>query len=147
MRERFMRRVYGSISATSPRSKSALCQKRLYKTCIVVCSAPPEYRSTGIQFAIFFASANFFLFFGSTYRKKYHDESTNVSSVSVSRSALPLHFGHFTCTHFFAFASGDLPRPSGRESFISGSLTGRSLSGTGCAPHFGQWMIGIGTPQ
>src|SRR3989344_5554461 len=114
MSERFMRRVYGSFSATSPRSKSALCQKRLYKTCIVVCSAPPEYRSIGIQFAIFLASANFFLFLGSAYRKKYHDESTNVSSVSVSRSAFPLHFGHFTCTHFFAFARGDLPRPSGR---------------------------------
>ena len=56
-----------SLSATNPLSNSALCQKRLYKRCIVVCSAPPEYISTGIQFACFYplASQNSFSFFGS----------------------------------------------------------------------------------
>src|SRR3989338_7942484 len=86
MRELFMRRVYGSVSATSPRSKSALCQKRLYRTCIVVCSAPPEYRSMGIQFAIFLASANFFFFFrvGLSWEKQQQiDEQTEGFAVAL----------------------------------------------------------------
>ena len=29
----------------------------------------------------------------------------------------------------------------------SGSVTGRSFSGTGTTPHLSQWMIGIGQPQ
>ena len=36
-------------------------------------------------------------FHGSVKRAKYHDESTNVSIVSVSRVALPPHCGHVTC--------------------------------------------------
>ena len=36
------------------------------------------------------------VFFGSQNRRKYHDESTNVSIVSVSRRAGPPHFGHVT---------------------------------------------------
>ena len=35
----------------------------------------------------------------SVKRAKYQDESTKVSNVSVSRSALPLHFGHDVCFH------------------------------------------------
>ena len=42
------------------------------------------------------------------------------------------------------FTSG-LPLPSGTKS--SGSSTGKSFSGTGCTPHFSQWMSGMGVPQ
>ena len=38
-----------------------------------------------------------FSFHGSVKRAKYHDESTNVSIVSVSRVAFPPHVGHVTC--------------------------------------------------
>ena len=33
------------------------------------------------------------------------------------------------------------------EPTSSGSVTGRSLSGTGTTPHFAQWITGIGQPQ
>jgi len=38
-----------------------------------------------------------FSFHGSVKRAKYHDESTKVSMVSVSRCALPPHCGQVTC--------------------------------------------------
>jgi hypothetical protein len=44
-----MRRWKGSTLFTRPRSKSTLCQKREYRRCSTACSAPPTYRSTGIQ--------------------------------------------------------------------------------------------------
>ena len=54
---------------------------------------------------------------------KYHDESTNVSIVSVSRRAGPPHFGHLQCTNSASFASG-LPLRVGRgvRDGLEGSL-------------------------
>ena len=81
---------------------------------------------------------------GEANRAKYHEESTKVSIVSVSRRAGSPHFGHFTSRNAGVFASG-LPVPSGTR--CSGSITGSSASGTGTSPQLGQWMIGTGVPQ
>mmetsp|Transcript_19399 Transcript_19399/g.65938 ORF Transcript_19399/g.65938 Transcript_19399/m.65938 type:complete len:344 (+) Transcript_19399:1132-2163(+) len=40
----------GSFVDTTPMSYSTLCQKRAYSRCSTACSAPPTYRSTGIQY-------------------------------------------------------------------------------------------------
>src|SRR5436190_16510178 len=82
---------------------------------------------------------------GEVYRRKYHDESTNVSMVSVSRLAGPPHTGHFTLTHSGTCASGESPRPV--KVVIVGSLTGSSAYGTGTTPSFSQCTTGIGVPQ
>src|SRR5882724_4914246 len=67
---------------------------------------------------------------------KYHDESTNVSIVSVSRRAGPPHLGQVTLTNSGVDARGDSPSP---VSFgFGGSSTGKSLSGTGTRPSFAQ---------
>jgi len=81
---------------------------------------------------------------GQAKRAKYHDESTKVSIVSVSRFAGLPHVGHLVSTYDARLLSG-LPVPSGTTS--SGSSTGRSLSGTGTSPQAGQCTIGIGVPQ
>ena len=61
----------------------------------------------------------------------YQLESTKVSMVSTSRLALPPHRGHFVFTHEGTFASGGSPFPvSTSFTSMSGSTTGRSLSGT-----------------
>src|SRR3982750_1434731 len=83
-------------------------------------------------------------FHGSVKRAKYHDESTNVSIVSVSRVAGPPHCGQVTCFQVGWWSSA-LPGLSKVTS--SGSATGKSLSGTGTTPHLGQWITGIGQPQ
>ena len=75
---------------------------------------------------------------------KYHDESTKVSIVSVSRCAGWPQQGQATFRKSVRFLSG-LPEPSGTQSI--GSTTGRSFSGTGTGPQLSQWMIGIGVPQ
>ena len=75
---------------------------------------------------------------------KYHELSTKVSIVSVSRLAAAPHFGQLQSRKSARLFSG-LPLPSGMQS--SGSTTGRSFSGTGTAPQLSQWMIGIGVPQ
>ncbi len=75
-------------------------------------------------------------FFGSQNRKKYHDESTNVSIVSVSRLPGPPHFGHFVLTNSGICASGESPWPV--NSVTVGSRTGRLSDGTGTIPHFSQ---------
>ena len=76
---------------------------------------------------------------------KYHELSTKVSSVSVSRRAGLPHTGHFTPAWKPSCLCSGLPLPSGMQS--SGSTTGKSLSGTGTAPWSSQWMMGIGVPQ
>ncbi|MCY1546850.1 hypothetical protein D9M68_828710 [compost metagenome] len=76
---------------------------------------------------------------------KYHDESTKVSIVSVSRRAALPHTGHTTPAWKPSCLFSGLPEPSGTQSV--GSTTGRSFSGTGTAPCSSQWMIGIGVPQ
>src|SRR5215469_9413348 len=105
---------------------------------------PPIYWSTGSQASTAAGSVGAVLIQGSVKRAKYHDESTNVSMVSVSRRAGPAHFGHLT---FFqvGWRSSGFPGLSNVTS--SGSVTGRSFSGTGTTPHFSQWIIGIGQPQ
>ena len=75
---------------------------------------------------------------------KYHELSTKVSIVSVSRREGAPHTGQGTFRKASHLFSG-LPLPSGIRS--SGSTTGRSFSGTGTAPCSAQWMIGIGVPQ
>ena len=73
---------------------------------------------------------------GSQNRKKYQDESTNVSIVSVSRRAGPPQSGHVVLTNSGTCASGESPRPL--NSVIFGSSTGRLSYGTGTMPHFSQ---------
>ena len=81
---------------------------------------------------------------GQAKRRKYQEESTKVSMVSVSRRASAPHFGHFTFRNDGVLLSG-LPEPSGTSP--SGRTTGRSWSGTGTSPHLAQWISGTGQPQ
>src|SRR5665647_12271 len=105
---------------------------------------PPIYWSTGSHSFAAVSVVGDVVFHGSVKRAKYQDESTNVSMVSVSRRAAPEHCGHFT---FFqvGWRSSGLPGLSKVTS--SGSVTGKSFSGTPTTPHVEQWMIGIGQPQ
>src|SRR5476649_1878859 len=105
---------------------------------------PPIYWSTGSHSLTHFRSVGAVAIQGSVKRAKYHDESTKVSMVSVSRRAAPEHCGHLT---FFqvGWRSSGLPGLSKLTS--SGNVTGRSACGTGTTPHLSQWMIGIGQPQ
>lgn len=84
-------------------------------------------------------------FFGSMYRRKYQEDSTKVSNVSVSRRPGFPQEGQGTRSQSSAPARG-FPRSRvyGRS---SGSTTGRSFSGTGTMPHASQWITGIGQPQ
>jgi hypothetical protein len=73
---------------------------------------------------------------GSQNRRKYHDESTNVSIVSVSRRAGPRHIGQVVSTNSFTCASGESPRPVSVVTF--GNATGNSSKGTGTTPSWSQ---------
>ena len=57
---------------------------------------PPMYWSTGIQALTIGNSVGAVVIHGSVKRSKYHDESTKVSIVSVSRRAGPSHCGQET---------------------------------------------------
>ncbi len=81
---------------------------------------------------------------GEQKRAKYQDDSTNVSSVSVSRSAAAPQVGHETCFQRGWCSSG---LPGFSKSMSSGSSIGKSLSGTGTVPHASQFITGIGQPQ
>ena len=105
---------------------------------------PPIYWSTGIQVLAMAGVVGALSFHGAVKRTKYQDELTKVSMVSVSRRAGPPHFGQATCFQV-GWRSSGLPGLSNVTS--SGSVTGRSFSGTGTTPHFAQWMTGIGQPQ
>src|SRR3989344_5196948 len=107
------------------------------------CSAPPIYWSTGIQYSAFFLSNGSLSFLLSQYLKKYQLLSKNVSIVSVSLLAFPLHFGHSVFTKSLFVAKG-LPFPNFT---FSGNKTGRSFSSTGTTPQLSQCMNGIGVPQ
>src|SRR6266404_2978266 len=97
---------------------------------------PPIYWSTGSQASTICRSVGAVLIQGSVKRAKYQDESTKVSIVSVSRRAGPPHLGQVVFTNSGVAASGDSPMP---VSFgFGGSTTGKSLSGTGTVPSFGQ---------
>src|SRR5690242_13234351 len=104
---------------------------------------PPMYWSTAIQYCAR-SSIIAFSWPGQQKRAKYHDESTNVSMVSVSRLAARPHDGHWVLTNSGSLLSG-LPVPSGTR--CSGSCTGSSSSGTGTSPQDGQCTIGTGQPQ
>ncbi len=118
-------------------------KKREYRRCSTACSTPPIYWSTGSHASISFGSTTSSEC-GEANLAKYHEESTNVSIVSVSRRASPPHSGHVTCFHVGWWSSG-LPGRSKVAS--SGRSTGRSASGTGTVPQRSQWIIGIGQPQ
>src|SRR4051794_5675061 len=107
-------------------------KKREYSKCRIACSMPPIYWFTGIQALAAAGVVGDASFQGSVKRAKYHDESTKVSMVSVSRRAEPAQVGHFTCFHV-GWRSSGLPGLSKVTS--SGSVTGRSFSGTGTTPH------------
>ena len=70
--------------------------------------------------------------------RKYQEESTKVSIVSVSRLAGPAHFGHGTFTQSVAAPSGDVPFGERSNPLESGSFTGSSDSGTGTSPQASQ---------
>src|SRR5206468_13125756 len=99
----------------------------------------------GIQYAAAPGSNGCSSLCGSQKRRKYQDESTNVSIVSVSRRAGPPQTGHFTLTHSGTCASGESPRPVNVVTF--GSSTGKSAYGTPTTPSLEQWTTGIGVPQ
>ena len=75
----------------------------------MACSIPPMYWSTGIHLRAASWLNGSSVAHGSQKRRKYHDESTNVSIVSVSRFAGLPQRGHSTFTQLSAAASGDLP--------------------------------------
>ena len=105
---------------------------------------PPMYWSTGSQSSTTLRSVGAVVIHGSVKRAKYHDESTNVSMVSVSRRAGLPHCGQAT---FFQVGWRSSGLPGRSKVTSSGSCTGRSFAGTGTTPHASQWMIGIGQPQ
>ena len=72
---------------------------------------------------------------GRQKRRKYHDESTKVSMVSVSRAAGPPQIGQVVCRKPSWSCSGD--SPVGRNSTSSGASTGSWSSGTGTMPCVG----------
>src|SRR5207244_10686509 len=133
------RLVKGSSTFTSPRSRTALVKKRAYSRCRTACSIPPMYWSTAIHRSTFAGSTGRVGSWGEQYRRKYQEESTKVSIVSVSRRAGPLHFGHFVFTNASDWASGEALLPVNGTSL--GSITGRSAAGTGTVPHFWQSVI------
>src|SRR6202050_4645316 len=105
---------------------------------------PPMYWSTGIHASATLRSVGAVSIHGSVKRMKYHDESTKVSMVSVSRTALPAQRGHFTCFQV-GWRSSGLPGRSKVTS--SGKVKGNSDFGRGMPPDFSQWMTGIGQHQ
>ena len=106
---------------------------------------PPMYWSTGMKWRAASGSKGRSVLHGSQKRRKYQEESTNVSIVSVSRRAGPPQMGQVVWRNPSWRASGDWP--VGRNSTSSGATTGSSLSGTGTAPCSGQYTTGIGQPQ
>ena len=78
-------------------------------------------------------------------RYMYHDESTKVSIVSVSRRAGFPQRGHVVFTNEGTCARGEPPRPVNSTS--RGSTIGSSSYGTGTWPHDSQYTIGMGVPQ
>ncbi len=106
---------------------------------------PPMYWSTGIQCCAATGANGCSLFHGSQKRRKYHDESTKVSMVSVSRVAGPPSIGHVVCRNPSLSESGDWP--VGRNSTSSGASTGSWSTGTGTTPCSSQYTAGMGQPQ
>src|SRR4029453_19074112 len=93
----------------NPRSWHAFVTNREYNRCRMACSTPPVYWLTGIHRSTSPGSNGHVSSCGEQYRKKYQEESTNVSIVSVSRFAAPPQLGHVTLTNPSWRASGDSP--------------------------------------
>src|SRR5258707_13872005 len=87
----------GSSMPIWPVAVIARGKKRLYNRCKIACSTPPIYLSTGIIRVTTEGLVGAFSFHGSVKRAKYHEESTKVSMVSVSRLARRPHCGQGTC--------------------------------------------------
>src|SRR5664280_3052848 len=75
----------------------------------MACSIPPMYWSTGIQWRATTGSKGRSGVHGSVNRRKYQDESTKVSMVSVSRVAGPPHTGQVVLRNSWLVARGDSP--------------------------------------
>ena len=101
----------------------------------MACSMPPMYWSTGMKWRAAAGSNGRSVLHGSQKRRKYHDESTNVSMVSVSRRPGRRRSGHVVWRNPWWRASGDWP--VGRNSTSSGARTGSWSSGTGHDPVVG----------
>ena len=141
------RRAYGSVVGTASISYKNLFQNLEYNKCKVVCSIPPLYKSTGIQYFNFSGSPSDSLFFGSMYRRKYQELPAQFGIVSVSLMAGPPQFGQIVLTQLSIEASGDSPVCVGSYFSTYGNSSGNSFSSSGCHPHFSQLTIGIGSPQ
>ncbi len=120
-------------------------KKRPYMRCRIACSIPPMYWSTGMKCFAASGSNGLSSFQGSQNRRKYQDESTNVSIVSVSRSAGPSHKGQVVWRKVGCRAKGD--SPVGRNSTSSGARIGRRSGRSPTAPWVGQYTTGMGHPQ
>ncbi len=108
---------------------------------------PPVYCATGShRFASSVSKATSSRC-GDTKRRKYHEESKNVSIVSVSRVAGPPHVGQVVATQSVAPPSGEVPLGVRSRPAESGSRMGSWSSGTATSPCSGQWTIGNGVPQ
>ena len=105
------RRMNGSRSRTSPTSAIAFVKNRLYIRCMTACSAPPVYWSTGVQRSVMARSTGPSIRSGDRYRNQYHEESMNVSIVSVSRRAGPWQRGHVVDRNASSWLSGLSPLP------------------------------------
>src|SRR5437868_8267902 len=88
----------GSSISVYPHSFSARMKKREYSRCKTPCSTPPIYWSTGIQYSAA-ARSKATGARAEQNRRKYQDDSKNVSNVSVSRSAGPRQRGQVTNFH------------------------------------------------
>src|SRR5258706_8684831 len=87
----------GSSMPIWPGAVIARVKKRLYNKGKIACSTPPIYWSTGIIPFTTEGVVGAFSFHGSGKRAKYHEESTKVSMVSVSRLARRPHCGQGAC--------------------------------------------------
>ncbi len=82
---------------------------------------------------------------GEQKRAKYHDDSKNVSNVSVSRSAAPPQPRAVRVLPASDAARADCR--DGRSSRPRAEAPADPASGTGTMPQAGQWMTGMGQPQ
>src|SRR3569832_2497016 len=105
---------------------------------------PPMYWSTGSHSSTALRVVGASLFHGSVKRAKYHDESTKVSIVSVSRRAGPPHCGQVTFIQVGRRSSG-LPGLSNVTS--SGSAAGGAGAGAPGAPRGARGGGGGGRPR
>ncbi len=142
----FSNRANGSSKGRYPMSCSTLVMNRAYSRCRIAWVTPPTYWSMGPHCAMRSLSKGWVSSFGETNRRKYQDESTNVSMVSGSRRAGVPSTGLGTFTHSSAAPRGDVPLGVRFSPSLGGSSTGSWSSGTGTSP-VAVCTTGIGVPQ